>query len=117
MNSSNMKNVVVLKNLPSNIVEEAIVVLKNNIKVKKLELIENKSESLNNMNNKDKRNTKNYIVQEAEMLISNYISKIEKPKDNNYTNKKLENKYKRLQRVSFIFGVTAILGIIVNFIK
>ena len=37
MNQSNLKNMVVLKNLPSNIVEEAIVILKTNKKVKKLE--------------------------------------------------------------------------------
>ena len=40
MNVSNMKNMVVLKNLPSNIIDEAIVVLKSNTKVKNLEKIE-----------------------------------------------------------------------------
>ena len=40
MESSNMKNMVVLKNLPSNIVDEAIIVLKTNKKVKKLQKIE-----------------------------------------------------------------------------
>ena len=34
MDISNMKNVVVLKNLNSNLVEEAIVVLKKNQKIK-----------------------------------------------------------------------------------
>ena len=34
MNQSGLKNMVVLRNLPSNIVEEAIVVLKANSKVK-----------------------------------------------------------------------------------
>ena len=36
MDTSNMKNIVVLKNLPSNIVEEAIVILKSNAKVKNI---------------------------------------------------------------------------------
>ena len=35
MNISNMKNIIVLRNLPSNLVDEAIVVLKENKKVKK----------------------------------------------------------------------------------
>ena len=35
MEASNMKNMVVLKNLPSNIVDEAIIILKNGKKVKK----------------------------------------------------------------------------------
>ena len=36
MESSNLKNMVVLKNIPSNIIDEAIVVLKSNKKAKKL---------------------------------------------------------------------------------
>lgn len=42
METSNMKNMVVLKNLPSNLVEEAIVILKSSKKVRKLEKIEKK---------------------------------------------------------------------------
>ena len=34
MNINNMKNIVVLNNLPSNIVEEALVILKDNSKIK-----------------------------------------------------------------------------------
>ena len=41
MNQSGLKNMVVLRNLPSNIVEEAIVVLKTNSRVKQDEKIEN----------------------------------------------------------------------------
>ena len=39
METSKLKNMVVLKNLPSNIVDEAIIVLKTNKKVKKLQKI------------------------------------------------------------------------------
>ena len=35
MEASKLKNMVILKNLPSNLVEEAIVILKENKKVKK----------------------------------------------------------------------------------
>ena len=34
METSKLKNMVVLKSVPSNIIEEAIIVLKKNIKVK-----------------------------------------------------------------------------------
>ena len=37
MNTGNLKNIVVLKDLPSNLIEEAIVVLKENQKIPKLE--------------------------------------------------------------------------------
>ena len=42
MSIESMKNMVVLKNLPSNIAEEAIVILKPNVKLKNLDLAENK---------------------------------------------------------------------------
>ena len=40
MESSNMKNMLVLKNLPSNMVEEAIIIFKENQGVKETEFIE-----------------------------------------------------------------------------
>ena len=73
METSNMKNMVVLKNLPSNLVEEAIVILKSNKKAKKLEKIEKKSKA----GKVAKPIKKDYILTEAEMLISSYIAKIE----------------------------------------
>ena len=73
METSNMKNIVVLKNLPSNIVEEAIVILKGNKKIKKLELADKKNSK--NVQNEELKN-KEYILKEAEMLFSNYIDVI-----------------------------------------
>ena len=37
METSNLKNMVVLKNVPSNMIEEAMIVLKKNIKNKETE--------------------------------------------------------------------------------
>ena len=81
MSQGNLKNMVVLKNLPSNIVEEAIVILKSNKKVKQVEKIE-KTRLKENLQEKNKE--KDYIIKEAEMLVSNYISTLEqKKKDRN----------------------------------
>ena len=74
MEDSKLKNMVVLKNLPSNIVDEAIIVLKSNKKVKKLQKIEKDKQSLEN---KEEKKDKEYILKEAEMIVNNYISKIE----------------------------------------
>ena len=52
MEASNLKNMVVLKNLPSNIVDEAIIVLKTNKKAKKLQKIE-KNNQLDKEEKKD----------------------------------------------------------------
>ena len=75
MQTSNLKNMVVLKNLPSNIVDEAIIILKPNKKIKKLEVVD-KNRNINTEEAENK--TETYILREAEMLVSSYISKLEK---------------------------------------
>ena len=92
-----MKNIVVLKNLPSNLVDEAIVVLKSNKKIKKIEYSEKKNLKKGN-SNIDIKNKQDYIIKEAEIVISDYITKLE----NQNLGSKLENsdlikKYKRLK--------------------
>lgn len=103
MNIENMKNMVVLKNLPSNIVEEAIVILKPNVKLKKADLAENKAKG---KKSETKQNSKKYIINEAEMIINNYVSKLEKEKRRNYKmNKKMEDKYKRVKGIAIFLGI------------
>lgn len=112
MNIENMKNMVVLKNLPSNIVEEAIVILKPNIKLKSLDKIEK-----NNKKNKSEKigNSKKYIINEAEMLISNYISKIESDRNKNIKiNKNIETKCKRLKMISVLLGMMLLASFLVR---
>ena len=48
MENGKMKNILVLKDLPSNLVEEAIVILKSSKKVKKLERIEKNNKTNQN---------------------------------------------------------------------
>ncbi len=114
MSTENMKNMVVLKNLPSNIVDEAIVILKPNVKLKSLDLAENKKESKNVKNEKD-QNSKKYIINEAELVVSNYLSKIE---NNNKsickTNKKIENKYKRTRAISIFLGIMLLITFLIK---
>ena len=112
MNTDNMKNMVVLKNLPSNIVDEAIVILKPNIKLKSLDLT-----LKNNSNNKKvkEEDSKKYIINEAEMLISNYISKIENDRNKNIkANKRVEMKCKRLKMVSIFLGIMLLFSFFVR---
>ncbi|MBQ2916853.1 MAG: hypothetical protein IJE59_01545 [Clostridia bacterium] len=112
MNTENMKNMVVLKNLPSNIVDEAIVILKPNIKLKSLDKIEK-----NNKKNKSEKieSSKKYIINEAELLISNYISKIENDRNKNIKiNKTIETKCKRLKMVSVFLGLMLLASFFVR---
>lgn len=105
MEKNQMKNIVVLKNLPSNLVEEAIVIFKSNKNAKKYEYID-KSEAIKNSDNH--KNDKNYIIREAESVISNYINMVEKKerKPNNEINKK----YKRVKVYSIVVTIAFILA-------
>lgn len=110
METSNLKNMVVLKNLPSNIVDEAIIVLKATKKTKKLQKIENKKILENQENKKDKE----YILKEAEMIVNNYISKIEnKENDKIIISKDTEEKYKKLKKYAIATTLLCIIQAIV----
>lgn len=111
MEINNNKNMVVLKNLPSNIVEEAYVVLKSRKKAKKLQKIEkNTQESIGEFTSKD-----NYIVKEAELLVSDYLEKI----NNNKTilNVKTKRKYQRLKNYAYISSIVMCLQFLILIIK
>ena len=114
MDTSNLKNIVVLKNLPSNLVEEAIVVLKKNKKLHKLEMAEVKE---NKLKSNEKERNEQYIVKEAEMLVKEYSDELEKQSPKWKKNiKMLEKKYKLSVRMNFLLLFTTVLGIIFNLI-
>lgn len=112
MEENNMKNIVVLKDLPSNIIEEAIVILKENVNIKN---IDKKKENVK-VTAGGKKKSKDYIIKEAESIVASYISNLEKPKELEIFNKKIKKKYKNLQRLTVFFAVIAVLGIVVNLI-
>lgn len=102
MNDINMKNMVVLKNLPSNIVDEAFVVFKSSKKIKNVEKVEQNKKVADDTENKNK----DYFLKEAEMLVNDYIYKIEKnEKDENISVKH----NKRLKFWAFISTGIAVL--------
>lgn len=110
METSKLKNMVVLKNLPSNIVDEAIIILKANKKVNKLQKIEQNKNSISNENDKK---DKEYILKEAEMLVNNYISKIENNEKKNIFNKEAKEKYNKLKKYSIAITIMSILQAII----
>ena len=112
MESSDMKNMVVLKNLPSNMVEEAIIIFKETQKIKQKELID-KGKNVNVT--QDKSKTKDYILKEAEMLVNDYINKIENKKKT-INNRDIIEKYKNLKNYSIASTVLLVISLIINFI-
>lgn len=107
MDMSNMKNMIVLKNLPSNLVDEAIVVLKENKKVHRYQVIDTKEEKKEKADKSDKE----YIVKEAEMLIKTYTDSLEQKSPKWKKNiKKLEKRYKLSIKVNFVLFFTTVLA-------
>ena len=114
MDISTMKNMIILKNLPSNLAEEAIIVLKENKKIKKKDLVDKKSleKSKLEMNNKND----DYIIKEAEYIVSDYLTKIEKTNKDMF-DKGVNNKYKKIKIYNKVVTVIAVISIIINFIR
>ncbi len=108
MDLEKMRNIVILKDLPSNIVEEAIVVLKENKNIKKLEYIDYKKDTKFT----SKKTEKNYIIKEAEMLVSNYISELETKKEK--IPKNFKKKYDKLKCLSIFLGFLLILSFFIK---
>ena len=112
MNASDMKNMVVLKNLPSNMVEEAIIIFKESQKVKQKEFID-KGKKVNLTDVQPK--SRDFILKEAEMLVTDYINKIENTRKIQ-NNKNLIYKYKNLKKYSIASTILLIVSIMINFI-
>ena len=115
MEIETMKNIVVLKNVPSNMVDEAIVILKPNIKIENRNQVEKKKENVK-VGAKCTNHSKDYIIKEAESVVSQYIATLEKPKQLEITNRKLEAKYQRTKILTVLFGLVGLFGIMVNLI-
>ena len=105
MQTEKMKNMIILKNLPSNIIDEAFIILKGNQKAKILNALESSIK-----NSATVSQPEGYIVKEAEMILNNYLSKIENEKyvKSNYV-RTLEKKYKKLKLISIILFITILL--------
>lgn len=105
MQNKKLKNTIVLKGMASNIVEEAIVILKPNVKLKQKEFVDKNSGI-------EKRNVPNdYVIKEAEKVILNYIQTIE---NENRINRKLKRmkKYRFLQLTNITLIIILIAMII-----
>lgn len=103
MEKCKMKNVVVLRNLPSNLIEEAFIVVKSKKIARSLERIDGKNENIDRKNKDD-----GYIVREAESVLSSYVSLVEKKDD-----KKVDFGIKRRYNMLKIYGVLVTVAFVV----
>ena len=122
MNSENIKSIIILKDLPSNFIDEAIFVVKNKKEAKNLnyqDLLSNKNKVIQGyMNEEDlkkiekiNKEGRSYIVKEAEFVVNGYINKLDKSLEEKKV-KNLERKYKRTKILNFILGTTIVVSLI-----
>ena len=114
METKIMKNMIILKDLPSNMVEEAFVVFKDNVKIHKKEKV--KKNKI--VGKEEKPKSKDYMIKEAEMVVQDYISRIEKREyELGSTNKKLKEKYKRLKALTIFLAMFSGLSLVLILLK
>lgn len=131
MDKEEMKNVIILKNLPSNLIDEAIMVIKDRKSAKKFDfnqILNNgeekhkviqgymKNDELKKIENTRKEGRK-YVIKEAEIILCDYISKIERPKYNENKIKKLEKSCKRAKKINLILIIVSFISIVMQIIK
>ncbi len=98
MQLNKLDNIVFLKDVESNIIEEAFIVLKDNVNFTKME------------KEKYKKNEKTMILYETESLINNEF-KINDLKFSEYKLKKISKKYKILKIINAILILVIIFMI------
>ena len=97
-----MKNTIVLKDIKSNLVEEAIIVFKENVKIKEKQLIkgDDKKEQLEEIDN--------IAIKEAENVISDYVEEFEEEQKRNLQ----KSKMKILMAINITLVVLLVVAII-----
>lgn len=114
METKIMKNMIVLRNLPSNMVEEAFVVFKDNVKIHRKEKVEKNKF----IEKEDRQKSKEYMIKEAEMIVQDYISRVEQSQyEVGSSNKKLREKYKRLKALTIFLGMFSGLSLLLILLR
>ena len=110
MEDIDLKNMIILKDLPSNIVKEAYVVFKSNKKIKKFQKINKNTEKQENKENREDQ----YAIKEAEMLVLDYIEKVEKSEKEVILNSRVN---KKLKKYAYIASIIIFIQFILLVIK
>ena len=92
-----------------NMIEEAIVIFKENSKIKAKDVI-NKSNQLSQVQGK----SKDIIFKEAEMLVNDYVKRVESSKNRKIFDKKINDKF--LKKYSVVITILFIISLTINFI-
>ena len=109
MEDMDFKNMIIFKDLPSNIVKEAYVVFKSNKMIKKFQKI-NKNNEKKTQNIEDNQ----YAIKEAEMLVLDCIEKVEKSEKEVILNSRVN---KKLKKYAYIASIIILVQFILLILK
>lgn len=107
----NLKNMLILKNLPSNIVDEALIILKPNSKINKEHYLKNGFREINNKDTGEEQEQNEYIIREAEFVINDFIEKLEK-NQHEENNNRIKKKYNILKIVTIALAIVGLVFVI-----
>lgn len=110
-----LRNIVILKDLPSNVIEQAFVVLKKNQKIKNVEYVDNGSNNFVNERNDEDEN--DFIIKEAELLINDFVTD-KTAADNRmvtFGSADINKKYKFMKRCAITLGCILFLALVYIF--
>lgn len=97
-----MKNMIVIKNVKSNLVEEAIIVFKENAMIKQKQTL------IKKFNNEHEKNLNNDLcIKEAEEVVSEYIREIEKNRKENIL--KIKLRALKILNIALVISIVSIL--------
>lgn len=113
METNSLKNIIVLKSLPSNIIDEAIIILKSNKYAKKFQTIEKNNKEAFAKTDLIK---KEYIVKEAEALLAGYVKEVENRNQFNKNNQEIKKKYRILKKYSIAITILFCISTIILFV-
>lgn len=105
MDLENVKKIVVIKNIASNYIEEAIFILRSN------PMVEKDTRKNSNQVNSNLNNNKDGLIEEAKLIIDNYVKECEKNGilysniDYNISKNRNRNKSKSRNKRLFKFGL------------
>ena len=104
MENNKIKNTIVLRGMASNVVDEAIVILKPNIKIKKTQTVKSIRE---------KGNSKELILKEAEHIVETYVNQISEEQLKK-EKQKLKKKIFKLRLITISIFVLLIITIMIR---
>lgn len=102
------KRIVIIKDIHSNIIEEAIIILKNDIDTSKFHLTDKGKQSQTSTNSKFESD---YLMNEARLIINNYIKecKTQAEERNGFNKKNKDIKRKISSGLIINLGLTSII--------